>query len=156
MHRLILIFLSLLIFSSCKKDIEVNLEEDYLVFGHFFGFCTGEACIEIFKLENAGLFEDNSDNYPAYQHAYVGSFNALPGEKYQSVKHLLHYFPIQLLEEKQTILGDPDTRNEGGFYVEVKVNGQKHFWLIDQNLTTIPSYLHSFLEELKTAIEILQ
>ena len=38
-------------------------EQKFLIFGHFYGFCFGERCVETFKLTDKKLFEDTIDDY---------------------------------------------------------------------------------------------
>lgn len=44
-------------FFSCKKDTIAQSNLDYIIFGHFYGECSGERCIENFKLEKDKIFE---------------------------------------------------------------------------------------------------
>jgi hypothetical protein len=69
---LILLCLPLTFLISCKKDNAAIPPSDYLIFGHFYGECSGERCIEIFKLEKDKLFEDKADQYPNYDAFYEG------------------------------------------------------------------------------------
>ena len=64
MKKLLLILLCLpIIFTSCKKEeVEISNNE-YLIFGHFYGECIGEECVETFKLTDEKLYEDLNDNY---------------------------------------------------------------------------------------------
>ena len=74
------ILLSLL-FTTCTGD---NLIEDpppynsfeYLTFGHFYGFCQGESCVEIFRIDAEDIYEDSLDNYPGNT-LYDGSYQVL-------------------------------------------------------------------------------
>ena len=58
MKKFIFASLSLLLIFSCNSnDDELALgENDYLIFGHFYGFCIGENCIQTFKLTKGGNF----------------------------------------------------------------------------------------------------
>ena len=67
MKRNILIMACLTVFmlTSCEKEDNLELSKsDYIIFGHFYGKCMGEQCVEIFRLENEKLFEDTKDQYP--------------------------------------------------------------------------------------------
>ena len=52
---------------SCTDNDDENAfllgDQDYLVFGHFYGMCAGEGCVETFKLTDLELFEDTVDDY---------------------------------------------------------------------------------------------
>ena len=54
-----------LLLGACNSsDDDANPQDlDYLIFGHFYGECFGENCIEIFKLEADALYEDDNDVY---------------------------------------------------------------------------------------------
>ena len=62
--KVIIYTLTFLVFCSCNKDDEIELNQTvFLVFGHFYGECIGEECVEIFKLTTNKLYEDTNDNY---------------------------------------------------------------------------------------------
>jgi len=66
MKRLWLILIVFLIISCEERAPDDVLSEiDYLIFGHYYGKCIGEECIEIFKLTKTKLYEDINDNYPS-------------------------------------------------------------------------------------------
>ena len=152
-----ILFLALFItgiFSGCKKDDAQPAEYDYLVFGKYYGFCGGENCIEVFKIENGVLYEDSSDVYPAgapYQGAYV----ALSAAQYNLVKDLVNEIPAQLLNEPNGHIGIPDAYDQGGFVVEVKENGTVKYWRIDTHSAAIPAYLASFNDTLRSYIDAI-
>lgn len=150
----ILPFLFLLLFTfSCNKDREMpEVHEEYLIFGHYYGYCGGAGCIEIFKIRDGELYEDIEDNYPNHTNSYEGTFEKLSNEKYQLVADLPEFFPQQLVERTDTIYGIPDAYDQGGLYIEWKTENILRFWLIDQNTSNIPAFLHEFHEEVNEAI----
>jgi hypothetical protein len=146
--------LSFIVFACHSvEDNETAPAPDYLVFRHFYGFCFGEKCIEIFKIENNQLYEDKKDKYPSPDKAYEGDFEKVSDNKYTLVKELINDFPKQLLNEKKTILGTPDAGDWGGYYVEYSYKGVKRFWLIDTMKENIPSYLHNFTDKIEEKIQ---
>ncbi len=154
------IFVSLLITSlffltSCKKE-DSNPGIDYLIFGHFYGFCQGEECIEIFKLDEEKLYEDTNDTYPSADDFYEGDFVELSNERYQVVSDLLDYFPSDLLDETDTVLGAPDASDGGGLYIEISQNGVRDFWLLDQFKENVPDQYHYFMDSVNAKIQLLQ
>lgn len=156
MKKYILI-LSILLFSfSCKENENIIKPDDYFVFGHFYGECYGEQCIEIFRLENSKLLEDTLDKYPSYTKFYKGSFVSLSSEKFNSVKDLWDYFPEELLYEKDTVFGCPDCRDQGGLYIEYSEGNSHKFWLFDQDTSQVPHKYHIFLNAVKAKIKLLQ
>jgi len=147
-------------FSSCKKEpiknSNPNFESGYLVFGHFYGLCGGEKCIEIYRLENNQLFEDTADKYPITGTLYNGNFVLLSQQKYNLSKDLINYFPPELLAETKNTIGQPDEADGGGIYIEIKVNGVKKFYIIDQVKNNVPAIYHGFIEKINEKIELIQ
>ena len=72
---------------SCHKDCGTECgvtDEEYIVFGHFYGYCVGEGCIEMYKIEDSRVYEDTKDQYPGRDDFYQGHFNTtLSDEKFQ-------------------------------------------------------------------------
>ena len=137
---------------SCKKS---NLgENDYLIFGHFYGECWGERCVETFKLTDIKLFEDTTDSYQ-YQSPNNGGFVKLSNYKFKLVKDLTDYFPIKLFNESNTVFGCPDCADQGGLYIEYKKNGNIGHWTIDQRTRNVPDYLHKFIDKVNEKIELI-
>jgi hypothetical protein len=140
---------------SCKKDNTAKtLPSDTYIFGHFFGFCAGEQCVEIFKLEDGHLYEDTNDTYPMMDsdEPYVANWVMLPQEKYDLVSDAQSLMPAGLLTETETILGIPDASDGGGTYIQTTVDGVDKFWLIDN---MIEGYLDSFVTAVRADIELL-
>ena len=54
MKKLLLIGL---ILAACQQDdtIESESDLDYIIFGHFYGKCIGERCVEMYKLTDQFL-----------------------------------------------------------------------------------------------------
>ena len=152
----LLLFLLLVFSNSCKKD-ELHLSvTDYMIFGHFYGECKGEACIEIFRLEQNQLLEDTKDQYPNSTDFYEGKYYQLPAQKYEDVKDILTFFPKDLLNEPNRVIGQPDAGDWGGLYIEYNVNGLRKFWLIDQMKNNVPAKYHAFIVKVNEKIAMLQ
>ena len=143
---------SLVILTSCKKQAN---EKDYLIFGHFYGECLGENCVEIFKLESDRILEDENDNYPKQETYYIGNFSELDKLKFEEIKDLLGFFPRDLLNESSSVIGQPDAGDWGGIYIEYNFNSVREFWLIDQMQSHIPTYLHEFVDKTNEKIELI-
>ena len=156
-HSIVLILLLPVLFSCNKKDDAINdSKEGYLVFGRFNGFCKGEECIEIFKIDSSYLFEDSKDAYPSRDTFYSGNFVALSDAKFNVTKDLINSFPMQLLNEKDTVFGCPDFADGGGIYLEYNFNGDHGYWIIDNNLYNVPDYLHSYMDEIHEKVRDLK
>jgi len=142
--------------ASCNKETSTEpSESDYLIFGHFYGFCQGEACIEIFKQKSNMLLEDINDNYPGGTDFYEGNYIALGNTKFDLVKNLMDYFPYNLLIENEARIGCPDCVDQGGLYIEYNFNGIRKCWRIDQAKHSVPNYLHDFMDKVNEKIDLI-
>jgi hypothetical protein len=156
--NLILPGLMMLSFALACQKTEPLVESgsfEYLIFGHFYGKCVGEECIELFRLEPQQLSEDQLDQYPSRDKAYEGNFAALSSEKFNLVKDLNDFFPLALLDEDKTVFGCPDCADQGGLYLEHSLDGQTQYWIIDNNKAEIPNYLHGFVDMVHQKIMLI-
>ena len=145
-----------ILLTSCNKEDEIKLSDgDYLVFGHFYGECMGEACVEIFKLEDSRLLEDSKDVYPGQSNFYEGDYYELSKENYEQVKDIIDFFPENLLNENDLVIGQPDAGDWGGLYIEYNYKGVRKFWLLDQMKSNVPNYLHEFIDEVNEKIDLI-
>lgn len=153
MKKVFLLLITLGILISCNKDDDntVIKEPELLIFGHFYGECFGEACVETYKLTESKLFEDTIDDYSGQNLMYV----ELENEKYEQVKDLFDFFPNQLLDESENVFGCPDCADGGGIFIQYLDNGSLKSWRIDQNKDNIPSYLHSFIDKVNEKIVLI-
>lgn len=152
MKKCIFLFALLIVLCSCSSDNgESTNENDYLIFGHFYGFCFGEECIEIFKLTNTKLYEDTEDSYA------LDSFNfeEKENEKFNLVKDLVDFIPEDLLTENEDVIGCPDCSDGGGIYIEYFKNGVIKSWRIDQFKQNTPDYLHDFMDKVNEKINLI-
>jgi hypothetical protein len=154
-YLLIVISSIFLLSTSCSDDEEVMKTSEYLVFGHFYGFCMGESCVQIYKLENGKLYRDSKKEYPRYDEFYEGSYVAMDKSDYDQVKDLTEIFPVQLLVAQDTVFGCPDCADQGGLYIEYKSDDMHRFWMVDQFNGNVPVYLHEFMEEVNEKIDLL-
>jgi hypothetical protein len=153
---LILFCLTTFILTSCKKgSIELS-SSDYIIFGHFYGECIGEACVEIFRLEKDKLFEDTKDQYLNSKNFYLGNYVQLSQQKFIDTKDLTSSFPIDLLSETNNVIGQPDAGDWGGLYVEYNFDGVRKFWLLDQMKSNVPTRYHNFIDKINEKIKQLQ
>jgi hypothetical protein len=145
---------------SCEEDCKCagTGQFDYMVFGHFYGECAGEDCVEIYKFDAEHLYEDSTDVYPNGLAAYAGEYYTLPDSKFQAVKDLLNAFPEELYEESNTVIGMPDAADWGGIYVEVKFENNPSmsgFWLLDQNESFMPQVYNDFVDRINEKIALI-
>jgi hypothetical protein len=145
--------LALLLIASCDKEEEgltIN-EIDYLIFGHFYGECIGELCVETFKLTDEKLFEDTNDNYSGTDFNFI----ELGNDKFEQVNDLYDYFPNQLLNEEEEVIGCPDCADQGGLFIQYSANENVQSWRIDQSKNAVPTYLHEFMDKVNEKIDLI-
>ncbi len=153
MKKLVLILAAVVLLIACTKsdnNMTIN-EQNFLVFGHFYGFCGGESCVETFKLTDEKLFEDTIDDYMGQNL----EFEELESGLFLQVNDLPDFFPNQLLNESETVFGCPDCADGGGLFVQYSKNGNTKSWRIDQDYNNIPSYLHEFVYKVNEKIGII-
>ena len=90
-----------------------------------------------------------------YRNFYSGNFINLSSDKYEKAKALRISFPVELLQEPNTIIGWPDVTDGGGLYIEYENNGVHKFWLIDQAKENVPTKYHSFHDQVNQIISQL-
>ncbi|MBC7885739.1 MAG: hypothetical protein H7X99_09705 [Saprospiraceae bacterium] len=155
---ILLAFLGIIV-ASCSKDSNEALPDgtpDYIEFGSYHGFCGGEKCIEIFRLDDVSVYEDTTDLYPSGTLNDERKFILLSSEKFEKVNSLIADFPSALLDETKVTFGIPDAYDQGGYYVGYKKENVLRVWLFDKNLNEVPSYTHSFLTEVAAKVELLK
>jgi hypothetical protein len=156
-NKIITACLTLFLFTACENDNTVKLStSDYIIFGHFYGECVGEQCVEIFRLEENKLFEDTKDQYPKSGSFYDGKYIPLSQRKFKETQDLLTYFPIVLLDEADIVVGNPDATDGGGLYIEYNYNGVRKFWLLDNMKNKVPTKYHNFIDKVNEKIRQLQ
>jgi len=148
---LLLIITSL---ASCNNDDDSNFEineDNFLIFGHFYGECVGEDCVETFKLTSTTLLEDTIDDYSGQNQEFI----ALENETFEQVKDLVTSFPNRLLNEDKSVLGCPDCADGGGLFIQYSDNGDVQSWRIDLTKDNIPEYLHDFVDAVNEKITLI-
>jgi len=138
---------------SCINNddsIEIN-EQNFLIFGHFYGKCIGEGCVETFKLTDKKLFEDTIDDYIGQNFEFM----ELENDKFEKVKNLVDFFPNQLLNKSETVFGCPDCADGGGLFIQYSESGNLKSWRIDQSKNNVPTYLHNFIDKVNEKIGLI-
>ena len=138
---------------SCNSNDEITetSDFDYIIFGHFFGFCGGDTCVQTYKLTNENLFEDTVKDYTGENVNFI----ALDDEKYQLTKDLINYFPTQLFTNENTFIGCPDCSDGGGLFIQYAKNGTIQTWRIDLFKMNTPEYLHEFIDKVQEKIKLI-
>ena len=153
MKTLYILLISTCVLVGCTNSDDIALtDDDYLIFGHYYGECGGEGCIETFKLTSNTLYEDTLDNYSG-----SGPFNfvMLDANTFDQVKDLMNYFPSRLRTENNDIFGCPDCADGGGLFVAYANDGELMSWRIDQSKQNVPSYLHVFMDKINEKISLI-
>jgi len=153
MYRLS-ILLILFVLVSCGKDDHLAEDGKAYIFGHFFGECFGEQCVEIFKLQDGSIFEDTNDQYPSIN-GNTYNWSEMTGVEFEELEALIFPIPDELYEEEDVVIGMPDAGDWGGIYFQVHTDADVQFWFIDYLDDNIPDYLSDFTADIKQAIEQL-
>lgn len=151
MKKLGVLILCVLLFTACHSDDALLKAPDYLIFGHFYGMCVGESCVETFKLTEDKLFEDANDGYSGTKF----DFYELDATLFEQVKDLKDAFPERLLTETTDVFGCPDCADGGGLLIQLSKNGKLYTWKIDQSKNNVPEYLHDFMEKVNAKISLI-
>jgi len=147
------------LFISCDKTddpVDPTAENgtgDTLIFGHYFGECLGESCVEIFRLTATDLAEDRKDTYAG---AGDFDFETLSQDKFELVKNLISEIPEELIAEEDQTFGCPDCGDWGGNYISWISSGETQTWNIDMVQESIPDYLHDFMDSVNEKIQLLR
>lgn len=138
-------------FFACKEDKSSEPEIDYLIFGHFYGYCMGEHCVETYKLTSEKLYEDTLDRY--FHDEF--SFQELTDREYNVALGLglPSDIPEEIRELEEGIIGCPDCADQGGIFIRISRNGTVRSWRFDNDLTNVPEFMVEYLERIKIAID---
>lgn len=143
-----------------EKCGDINGEQEYFIFGHFYGKCAGEGCVEMYKLENGRLYEDDLDHYPDFATPIEAHWIELSKEKYEGVKDIENEFPNELYDETEHVQGIPDGGDWGGIYVETKFTGdlasKSGIWVLDKNESYMPQVYNDFVDKIEVKIALIQ
>ena len=157
-YSIIIGFFALLAFAgmSCEKESNCLEQETYfIVFGHFYGECVGEGCVEIYKVADNKLYEETTNQYPGDEFYKFQEFEVLSDAKYQLVKDLENDVPEELWNETQTVLGIPDGGDWGGAYFEISSTRGHRYFLLDQNESNMNAVYNAFVDRINEKIAII-
>jgi len=145
---------------SCKRiknPVEPN-DSEYIVFGDFYGECTGPDCVQIYKIDKGILYHDTTHIYPQKLDFYKGKWEKMPDSKQKLINSLIFNFPLQLFSDTGKVFGMPDAYDQGGIYLETNQNNSSigKFWLIDRDPKNLPEYLKDFVMQLRANIMLMR
>lgn len=147
------ILLLLAVVPSCSPDEpQVPQGDTYLIFGHFYGKCVGEQCVETFKLTDTQLFEDSRDDFTGTEF----NFNRLLSDAlFKQVRNLRDALPKELMQSDSASFGCPNCADQGGLFIQYAEKGSIKTWRIDLFTANIPSYLHLFVDQVNEKIALI-
>lgn len=152
----LLVFITLLACSKKDDDASGSNQaanaQTQLIFGHFYGMCGGETCIETFKLTDSKLLEDTIDSYSG-----TGPFHflALEDQKFLETRDLVDFLPARLLVERDSTFGCPDCADQGGIFIQYTKGGSVKTWRIDQAKDNVPDYLYELMDKVNEKIDAI-
>ncbi len=123
----ILVLIVLFALIACSDDTSEN--NDYIVFGRYFGMCGGD-CFEVFKLSDGEMLEDTVVKYYMENYSFNSSIQYSDG-LYQYAMNLLETVPSELMTGEVVELGCPDCYDQGGFYLSINKEGEISTYTID-------------------------
>jgi hypothetical protein len=143
---------------SCKvKDDDADNTDhpEYLIFGLYqaqSNCFSSETCIEIYKIEPLGLFEDSNDNTPEANSFYSGNFQRkLSITGYENIHNIFKdNIPKELLDAPSGSIGST-SNGTTNFYFEYKSEKIHKHWVLDGSQQSIPSELIPFTSALSNA-----
>ena len=150
--KFLILGLGILILSSCNKEnTNTAAEMDYLIFGHFYGECIGESCVQTYKITDTKLYVDLAKNYSGEDL----NFQAMSASKFNKVSNLRASIPEQLLDETEGVIGCPDCHDQGGLFIQYSNNGIIKSWRIDNSKDAVPMYLREFMNKVREDIDLI-
>jgi len=60
-----------------------------------------------------------------------------------------------LLDDHDTIIGQPDAGDWGGLYIEYNKDAVRRYWLLDQMKSNVPEYLYDFIDKVNEKIALI-
>ncbi|MEJ1239680.1 hypothetical protein WBG78_16205 [Chryseolinea sp. T2] len=142
---------------ACESDDPTSEKSasDYIVFGRYYGMCSGDRCVQFYKLTDASIYEDTKDKYPMSSQAYEGDYVLLDNSQFEKVKTLRDEIPDELFDITETVIGEPDAGDWGGLYFEMEHHGKRQFWFIDLMKSNVPENLRPFVDTINGKVELL-
>lgn len=155
-YRTILVVLMIGILVSCQDTQLVDPEADYIVFGHFDGYCAGEACVDFYKLTADDLLESNIDDYTENGFYSFEDFYALSSDKFNLVKDLWDFIPPELWQENVTHIGQAEVSDVGSLYFEIKKGADHRYWVFENGDFDMPEVYRMFMAKIEEKNFILR
>ncbi len=155
MLKLLLPFVLLLgLFACHKNDCSPTSasQGDQIIFGVSYAECAGD-CSRNFRLTTDQLFADDCE----YCYFDQITFQALPlpVEKFEIAEALLGTVPTALIHTPDTVYGCPGCADEGGYYLEIIRNGDKHIFRWSAFYDEVPDKFRPYFEQVAQVLQDL-
>jgi len=141
---------SLTAFVSCSRDTDQSTVP-YLIFGHSYGECLGGHCLDVFKLTDSALYEDKDDKFVSGDYRWY----ELSASKFSLARDLLKQTPEEIKYGVDQTFGCPDCHDQGALIVHYFDGVHLHEFLLDNDKSAIPVYLHSFTDQVNNTIRLI-
>jgi hypothetical protein len=158
---------------GCDDILDRDDDDEYeeappglvITFGTAYGFCDGENCIEIFKIENDLVYEDQTDAYPGLETVQESfSWELFEGEERDEAFEILEeYFEYEndIWALQDSTFGCPDCMDQGAIFFRVEKDGDARTFLIDteaayedsDNSSIYPEAIRELAEEIMEVVE---
>lgn len=140
-------------FVSVSEPDESNQNDEYLIFGTFYGFFTEnlDDAIDTYKLTSDALYIDTNNSWDINK----AQFTQLSNEKFNLVKNLINAVPSELIILNDSTFGCPNCADQGGVNVRYHKNGVEKRWVMDQHNDYNPEFLRDFKNEINKKIQLL-
>ena len=127
------------------SDLNVN-NSDTLTFGVVYGFCFGDECVQLFKLEDDELYKTNFERFVAEEPINFDGA-PLPEADYELANPLRQQFSDALLNTRDTILGIPDAYDQGGIFIQLETDNVSRYWMLDTNIEALPTEVQPYAKQ---------
>lgn len=152
MKKIIYIFIGILLFTSCKKDEFIH--PDYLVFGAIQSDCN-DVCRYVYFLDKEKLKEDSTVKYYSTKDLQLFK-KTISNDKYLLAKDLIKKVPVDLINTNKTIFIDLNANSSNLWYAEIKLNGRIYSWTFDNAISSTPTYLKPFANDVIKTIQLIR
>ena len=141
----------LFLVSACEKETiqKSNEQEATLIFGLSNGFCLGDVCVRLFKIEDGTIRADDGVERLRLDEPIPFQSTALPEADYERALPLLDDFPELLTTAQDTVYGIPDAYDQGSIFIQLQSDEVDRFWLLDTNVDALPEELQSYATRVK-------
>lgn len=148
-----------ILFASCKKHhleaepivfcgtiVSEASRADYFIFGYF-----GQMGCNYYQVKNSAIYEGTG-----CQTDSAGFINILPQHKYNLSQALIYNLPVALSNMPDTSLGCPNCADQGGWYVEYRLNGRVKKYHLDNDTAALPANIKFYVQMMKYTVDSLK